>query len=268
VKGLKLLRAVKRSLPIVRHVSSLEAIGENDHLKAVRYTVGDAAQTIDADHLMLHQGVVPNINLTQAAGIAHRWNDALVCWEPQVDRWGSTNVDHIGMAGDGAGVAGAVAAEHRGRLAALHAAFELGHIDREERDRAGVAPHAALGRATQGRAFFDALYRAPDNFRKPTGDTIVCRCEEVTAAQVRDTARLGVQGPNQMKAFLRCGMGPCQGRFCGVTMTELIAEERGVSAQEVGYYRLRFPTKPMTLGEIASLPQTDDSRRAVIRFKK
>lgn len=267
-KGLKLLRAVKRAVPIVRHVSALEAIGENDRLTSVRYTAAGGVHTIEADHLMLHQGVVPNINLTQAVGIAHEWNDALACWEPHVDRWGSTNVDHIGMAGDGAGVAGAVAAEHRGRLAALHAAFELGHIDRPHRDRAGADLHRALARATRGRAFFDTLYRAPDNFRKPTGDTIVCRCEEVTAAQVRDTVRLGVQGPNQMKAFLRCGMGPCQGRFCGVTVTELIAEERGVPAQEVGYYRLRFPTKPSTLGEIASLPQTDDSRRAVIRFKK
>ncbi|MNR41374.1 hypothetical protein D3C85_1597550 [compost metagenome] len=71
-----------------------------------------------------------------------------------------------------------------------------------------------------------------------------------------------------MKAFLRCGMGPCQGRFCGLTVSEIIAEERGVPTQEVGYYRLRFPTKPLTLGELASLPQTDDSRQAVVRLKK
>ncbi|WP_035184126.1 (2Fe-2S)-binding protein, partial [Achromobacter xylosoxidans] len=131
-----------------------------------------------------------------------------------------------------------------------------------------AAPRAALARSVRGREFFDALYKAPETFRRPTGDTIVCRCEEVTAAQVRDTVKLGCSGPNQMKAFLRCGMGPCQGRFCGLTVSEIIAEERGVPVPEVGYYRLRFPTKPLTLGELASLPQTDESRQAVVRLKK
>jgi hypothetical protein len=46
-----------------------------------------------------------------------------------------------------------------------------------------------------------------------------------------------------MKAFVRCGMGPCQGRLCGLTVTELIAECRGVPQQEVGYYRIRPPVK-------------------------
>ena len=63
----------------------------------------------------------------------------------------------------------------------------------------------------------------------PKGDTIVCRCEEVTAREISETAALGCEGPNQMKSFLRCGMGPCQGRLCGLTVTELIAEARGTS---------------------------------------
>jgi hypothetical protein len=56
-----------------------------------------------------------------------------------------------------------------------------------------------------------------------------------------------------MKSFTRCGMGPCQGRLCGLTVVELIAESRGISPGEVGYYRIRSPVKPITLGEIAGL---------------
>ena len=99
----------------------------------------------------------------------------------------------------------------------------------------------------------------------PDGDTIVCRCEEVTARQVGDAVALGVAGPNQMKAFLRCGMGPCQGRLCGLTVTELIAQARGVEPQEVGYYRLRPPVKPITLAELASLPKNEAALRSVAR---
>ena len=87
----------------------------------------------------------------------------------------------------------------------------------------------------------------------------------MSAAQVRDMARLGCEGPNQMKAFLRCGMGPCQGRLCGLTVTELIAAERHKTPGEVGYYRLRPPVKPITLAELASLPKSELERKAVER---
>jgi len=266
-KGLKLMRAVKAAVPIVKGVRNLRANGAQ-RLESVSYDAGGKTRTMAAEQLLLHQGVVPNVNLSRAVGAEHDWNEALDCWQPRVDDWGATTVAGIGIAGDGAGIAGALAAEHRGRLAALHAARVLGRIDTARRDRDAGPHRQALARAVRGRAFFDTLYKAPDAYRRPVGDTIVCRCEEVTAQQVRETVALGCSGPNQMKAFLRCGMGPCQGRFCGLTVSELIAEERGVPVSEVGYYRLRFPTKPLTLGELAALPQTDESRQAVVRLKK
>jgi bacterioferritin-associated ferredoxin len=113
--------------------------------------------------------------------------------------------------------------------------------------------------------FLDTLYRPAKTFRVPQGDTIVCRCEEVSAEQIRATVPLGASGPNQMKAFLRCGMGSCQGRLCGVTVTELIADVRGVSPAEVGYYKLRPPVKPITLGELAAMPKSEASEKAVVR---
>lgn len=265
-KGLKLVRAVKASIPVVRHVQGLQARGRCK-LESVRYLVGGRQRDMPAEQLLLHQGVVPNVNLARAMGVEHEWNAALDCWQPSVDQWGMTSVENVGVAGDGAGIAGALAAESRGRLAALQAAMTLGRIDAAQRDRAAAPQRRALARAVRGRAFFDTLYKAPEAYRRPTGDTFVCRCEEVTAQQVRDTVALGCSGPNQMKAFLRCGMGPCQGRFCGLTVSELIADERKVPVSEVGYYRLRFPTKLLTLGEVASLPQTEASRQAVIRLK-
>ena len=73
----------------------------------------------------------------------------------------------------------------------------------------------------------------------PEDSTIVCRCEEVTAGDVRGYAKLGCLGPNQTKAFGRAGMGPCQGRYCGLTVTALLAEATGRSPDETGYYRIR-----------------------------
>ena len=73
------------------------------------------------------------------------------------------------------------------------------------------------------------------------------------AGQVRQAARLGATGPNQLKAYLRCGMGPCQGRLCAPTVAALIAEVRGVPVELVGAYRPRAPYKPLTVAQLAGL---------------
>ena len=48
-------------------------------------------------------------------------------------------------------------------------------------------------------------------------------------------------------------MGPCQGRYCGLTVTALLAEANGQTPDETGYYRIRPPLKPVTLGELAAM---------------
>jgi NADPH-dependent 2,4-dienoyl-CoA reductase/sulfur reductase-like enzyme len=263
-KGLRLLREVRARVKVVEHVTALAAEGERA-LERVRYEANGVAATLDADLLLLHQGIVPGVNLTSAMGCDHRWNEMQASFEPVRDAWGGTTLPNVFVAGDAGGIVGAEASEAQGHLAALAVANGLGRIDARTRDAEAAEPRRALARALRGRAFFDSLYRPPDAFRRPVGDTIVCRCEEITAAQVADAARRGCSGPNQMKAFLRCGMGPCQGRFCGLTVTELIARERGVSPAAVGYFRLRFPVTPLALGELAALPSTEEAEQAVVR---
>jgi NADPH-dependent 2,4-dienoyl-CoA reductase/sulfur reductase-like enzyme len=148
---------------------------------------------------------------------------------------------------------------------ALAVANALGRIDGRARDREAAPHRRALARALRGRRFLDTLYRPAGEFRIPRGATIACRCEEVSAQQVIDAAAAGCAGPNQAKAFLRCGMGPCQGRLCGLTVTELIARTRGVPEADIGYFRLRFPVKPLPLRDLAALPTNDAAWAAVVR---
>jgi NADPH-dependent 2,4-dienoyl-CoA reductase/sulfur reductase-like enzyme len=259
-KGLALLREVRARVPVIA-AHRVEAHGK-DRLAEVVFATGAGERRMKADLLLLHQGVVPNVNLAMAAGVAHRWNARQLCFEPVVNADFGTSLPGIAVAGDGAGIAGGTAAAERGRIAALAAVQVL----KPGASGPNVqAVRQALARQETGRAFLDTLYQPAPSFRRPVGDTIACRCEEVTARQVRDTADLGCEGPNQMKAFLRCGMGPCQGRLCGLTITELIAEQRRSMPADVGYYRLRPPVKPITLAELASLPKTEAERKAVER---
>jgi NAD(P)H-nitrite reductase large subunit len=133
-------------------------------------------------------------------------------------------------------------AQLEGRLAALAIAGQSAQASSLQR---------ALGRARAIRPLLDILYRPGMQNRIPADDVTVCRCEEVSAGDIRRHVDQGCLGPNQTKAFGRCGMGPCQGRQCGLSVTEIIAEHRQVSPAEVGYYRIRSPLKPITLAQLA-----------------
>jgi thioredoxin reductase len=261
--GAKLLREINDSVRIYHDVIALAALG-NERLASVRFTANKRTVTLLADQLLLHQGVVPEYHLADVIGCELQWDDVAICWKPRVNAWGASSVPGVYIAGDGAGIAGALAAEHSGRLAALAAATTLGRLDVHARDKLAEPHRHALARALRGRRFLEIVYRPQERFRLPDGDTLVCRCEEVTARDVIAAARHG-NGPNQVKAFSRCGMGPCQGRFCGLTVTELLARGRNVHPSAVGHFRSRFPVKPLTLAELASLPRSAADERAVVR---
>ncbi|HTK02085.1 MAG TPA: FAD-dependent oxidoreductase [Bordetella sp.] len=264
-KGLSIWRKARRAARFESGVTALRISG-GTAATGVEYRNGGEDRQIAADTVLLHQGVVPNINLSRALGCAHDWNLLQRCFTVRRDAWGATTVEGISIAGDGAAIRGARVAELEGEIAALGVLSRLGALPVPRRDAAAAPVRAQLRRWLRGRAFLDALYQPSDPTCIPTGDTIVCRCEEISAAQVEAMAAAGATGPNQMKSFLRCGMGPCQGRLCGLTVTEIIARQRCLTPAETGYYRLRFPIKPITLGEIADMPQTDASRLAVTRI--
>ena len=247
-KGIALVREARaRGLRVVRRVRDLRADGAG-RVQRLRWRGGFA----ECDTLLLHEGVIPSTHITRALGLDHDWDARQLCWRPRLDAWGATSHANVAVAGDGSGIGGWEAAVAGGRLAAVDAAHRLGRLDAAGRD-ARAAPHrASLRSALALRPFLDRLYAPAPAVLTPEDATIACRCEEITAGQVREAARLGATGPNQVKAFLRAGMGPCQGRMCGTVVAALIAEVRAASMEEVGALRPRAPFKPMTVGELAT----------------
>jgi NADPH-dependent 2,4-dienoyl-CoA reductase/sulfur reductase-like enzyme len=255
-KGLSLLTALRRArVPVYSQARDLRVEGE-DAVEALRFVAKSPAagfreHRIETRTVLLHQGILPNTHLPFAAGCAFHWNHDQLAWQPRTDGWGESSVPGLMIAGDASGIIGARGAEEHGRLVGLHAAHKLGHIVREDRDALAKPWKRSLGRHLAIRPFLDALYRPANAFLRPADDTLVCRCEEVTAGEIRRVARLGCRGPNQAKAFTRCGMGPCQGRQCRNVVSALIGEVHDLPMEEVGDYRARPPLKPITVGQLA-----------------
>lgn len=253
--GLSMMGALRSAgVTIRRGISSLQLLGK-ERVEAVSYEGRGVKREEPADLVLLHQGVVPNVNLALSLRCEHVWDERQRCFRPRLDAWGASSMPGVRVAGDSGGIIGAKASEMSGALAALAAAHALGRIPAEERDRRATEIRDTLDAHLKARPFLDAFYRPAQEWVAPRdAETVVCRCEEVRAGEIRKlVTEQGCPGPNQMKAFVRCGMGPCQGRLCGLTVTELIAECRGVPQQEVGYYRIRPPVKPVTVGDLAQL---------------
>lgn len=254
-KGLRLLKELRRAGVKIRNGASNLHVRGSDSVQEIQYDWSGQTRIEPADVVLLHQGIVPNMNLALSVRCEYAWDDAQRCFQPRLDEWGNTSVPGVQIAGDNGGIIGAQAAEISGHLAALGAAGAQEKITAHERDDRAQPLRNALSRHLAARPFLDALYRPAQDMVAPRHpETVVCRCEEICAGDIRKIVTTqGCPGPNQMKSFTRCGMGPCQGRLCGLTVVELIAECRGVPVSEVGYYRIRSPIKPITLGEIANL---------------
>lgn len=258
IKGLGMLQRIRKSrVPHHQGITNLRARG-NDHVEQVTFTAGKQKHTMEADFLILHDGVVPNTQMTRLLDCDHRWNPVQRYWQPVLDFWGNTSIEGIAVAGDTGGVFGARSAEFAGNLAAIETACRLKSISRQERDFSTAPIRKRLQRERAVRPFLDSMYRPNSEFYKPRDDdTIVCRCEEVTAGQIREAAAHGGMGPNQAKSKIRCGMGPCQGRLCGLTVAEIIADARDCDVPGIGYFNIRPPLKPLPLEVLANLEKDD-----------
>ena len=259
LKGLKMLAEIRRA-GVPRHTAATQLSVEGESCAtALRFAANGQSHRIDCDTVLLHHGVVPNTQAARSLGIAHRWDARQACFAPDRDDWGATALDRVLIAGDGAGIGGAKVAEIAGRLAALHAAAALGRITTAQRDARAAPLFKRRAADLAARPFLDTAYPPYRPALAPSDATVVCRCEEVTAGDIRRFARLGCRGPNQAKAFGRAGMGLCQGRYCGLTVSQILAEENDASLDATGYYRIRPPLKPITLGELAAMEPTPDA---------
>jgi thioredoxin reductase/bacterioferritin-associated ferredoxin len=221
-----------------------------DELEAVAVesiTGKPTRRCIPCDSLLVGHGLTPATEASRLLGAAHRYCAERGGWVPVLDEWQRSSVSKLYVAGDGAGVTGAHAAAISGQIAALAAISDLGIADTGTRVadlrrklRASLRFSAALSRVWQVPRQLTA--RIPKS-------CIVCRCEDITRGEIDSAIEAGACDMNQLKQFTRCGMGPCQGRMCGETVRDLLAERLG-NPETVGLFNARLPLRPVPLDRL------------------
>lgn len=256
------LRAASK---VYSNVADIEISG-GEHAEAISFSANSEYHCLEASQVFLHEGIVPNTTLSQAAGCVHFWNEERVCWEPDTDEWGKTSQAAIYVAGDSQRIWGADVAPVSGAIAALSIARDVGKINASDLAKSAKPLFQILKGEADFRSFLDRKFAPPQFVRHQIPDsTVVCRCQNICAGEIRKMAQIECVGANQAKAFTRCGMGHCQGRMCGTVVTEIMASALHRSHEEIGYYRVRPPIRPLSLAQLATLDEGMEFKNIIIQ---
>ncbi|SFB69223.1 NADPH-dependent 2,4-dienoyl-CoA reductase, sulfur reductase [Polaromonas sp. OV174] len=163
---------------------------------------------------------------------------------PERDGAGRSSVPGVYLAGDGAGIMGADAAEWAGERAALALLADAGKPVAAAR---AAELEARLARTAAFRVGLERAFPFPQDWAVSAPDELlVCRCENITAGELRQcVSDTGAREMNRLKAQTRVGMGRCQGRTCGVAAAEILAQACATSPDAVGRLRGQAPIKPL-----------------------
>ncbi|MDG5975022.1 BFD domain protein (2Fe-2S)-binding domain protein [Hydrogenophaga taeniospiralis CCUG 15921] len=248
-KGLALVARIRRAgVPVLTGVTPVEITGSPDagvQGVAVR-EAGGATRRFECDAVAMGYHLRPETQLADLARCAFRFDAETRQWLPEVGEDGRTSVPGVYLAGDGARVLGADAAETAGRLAAMAVLKDFGLPTSQTELQRLRAEQAGMERFRQGLA--QAFPWPQQQAAQLPDEAIVCRCETITAGELRRVVcDMGAQEANRAKALSRVGMGRCQGRYCGHAGAEVIAHAAGVPVEQVGRLRGQAPVKPLSI---------------------
>lgn len=208
------------------------------------YSVDAGLYRIDADIVALGYGFSSSSELARSLGCAHRFvARGTGSMETVVDDDGRTSLEAVFAIGDGARFGGAQSAQAQGQVAAWAVAGDLGLKVAEP-----IAARRTVRRAARFQsALWDLFAAEPLRPTEIRDDAIVCRCEEVTAGELRRQISAGHDSPAALKRATRAGMGRCQGRYCASVVAGLCPGEIG----EFGLFAPRPPAKPVPISALS-----------------
>jgi thioredoxin reductase/bacterioferritin-associated ferredoxin len=190
-------------------------------------------RSFEVDAVCTAYGFTPSVELARALGCALREDGV------EHDDHMRTSVPGVFVAGEVSGIGGADLALVEGELAGDAAA------DHARAAHDGVARDLAPLRARRAKlAGFAAILS--DLFDPRPGlvglagpDTVLCRCEDITAGTIDAAVAEGATTMAALKIVTRCGQGPCQGRTCERLVCERLPQPERFSA--------RAPIRPIQL---------------------
>jgi thioredoxin reductase len=249
--GLRYLATLRSRGVAILHDSAVARISAQDDALRVELAGAASDQCFTTDAVCLGYGFEPANELLRALGCRHDFDPVRRQLITRRDAFGRTDVPGILGLGDCTGLGGAQAALAEGTLAGLAAASDVGHA---LGPRGPATQRRSARQLARHRRFQGALWRlfaaAPFDPALSTPDTLLCRCEEVSFAQVQAALAEGYDSIGAVKRRTRLGMGRCQGRYCGPVLDAWLATRGGRPRDEFSGFAPRVPIRPLSITDL------------------
>ncbi|SDA39630.1 NADPH-dependent 2,4-dienoyl-CoA reductase, sulfur reductase [Pseudomonas sp. NFACC15-1] len=230
----------------VHQGANLSCISGERRVQSLKWRNAKGERTLDCDAVAFAHGLRSETQLADLLGCEFSWSALNRAWLPLRDHAGRSSVPGVYLAGDGAGIMGADAAEMAGERAALALLEDIGYLIDPQRCTQLEEALERIGRFREG---LERAFAFPEHWAADAADHLmICRCEEVSAGDIRRVVGEGHWEINRVKAHCRVGMGRCQGRMCGAAAAEIIACESGRAVASIGRLRAQAPIKPVPFG--------------------
>lgn len=204
--------------------------------------------SLKSNILCIGYGLIPQIDFSKLLNAKHIYNLDLGGWIPDLNKYYETSIKNFYQVGDASGIMGAIPAYTKGKIAALKILYDLNQINEENFEKKTKKLFDQIDKYKIFAQGIAKISNPSDNlYELIEPNEVVCRCEDITRKEIEDAVNLGATNINQLKSWTRCGMGPCQGRTCGETVSYIIAKKTGIPVDRIGYLTGRAPVRPIPL---------------------
>ncbi len=216
------------------------------------HAVPGSERTLEVDAVAVGYGFLPSIELAASLDCALRWDREAQAWFVDSGPDMATSRPGIYAAGEITGIAGAAPAIEEGTIAGIGAAEHAGLVDAGEAEEHRRRPMARRAKLAGFARMINSLFRPRAGLWDGMEDmTVICRCEEVMASEIRAAVAAGCATPKEVKDLTRAGMGLCQGRTCRALVNTVIAQGTGGDPADIPFPSVRPPIKPVPVGALA-----------------
>ena len=205
---------------------------------------------VEGDCLAIGHGLFPSTEITRLLKAKHIYDPLKGGWVPLIDDDFRSSIPGVYIAGDATGISGAFSAVQKGRIAGMAAVRDLNMMSSKKYKAKNKSERTTLKKNENfGKAAVRLMKFRPELIQTITSETIVCRCEDVFRSEIDEAIESGARDMNQLKAWTRCGMGPCQGRTCSEAIEAILASKVG-SRELAGQWTGRTPLRPVPIEQI------------------
>ena len=256
IKGIRYLFFIKFNRIPIFYSYEISSIEENTYgLTGTKMsTGGNDHKSFEVDCICLGYGFNSSNNMLRYLNCIHDYNSESNCLVTFRYDDLQTTVKDIYAIGDCVKISGAQVAELEGNISGYNVAESLGYEINPEYLQEKKICESKLEKLEIFQNNLWKLYKSNNyNLANLDKEVEICRCEGIKYSTLENALENGFTSMSELKLKTRVGMGPCQGRYCGQIVLDILKHNYGVQINESDFFTPRIPFMPLNIENLMEL---------------